>query len=152
MKRLLFCLLLFFPLFSFAETATIVLFDISRSVPPEDFQMSKVLVRGLLEQKKPNDVVEIYAFGNSYRKVEPEDLDALQATESNTLLFDAAYDAAQKLVDVSADRKAIVIISDGKDTKSATILEDTAAFVNNHGIAIHGIGVGDAQRKTLERI
>ncbi|HSP07841.1 MAG TPA: FHA domain-containing protein, partial [Acidobacteriota bacterium] len=135
-----------------STSVTAILFDTSRSVPPEDFHKATGIVQQYLGASGPQDRVILYAFGNDLRKVSPEQMKALEATESYTMLFDAAYEAAQDLNHEKADRKSVVIISDGVDTKSATILEDTAAFVNQRGIAVYGIGVGKAQRKTLERL
>jgi hypothetical protein len=85
-------------------------------------------------------------------KIDPSELDAAQATESYTMIYDAAIDAAKELAAIQADRKAIVIISDGYDTKSATVLEDVVGYVNSHGIAIYGVGVTKVNRKVLERM
>ena len=154
MKRVgVFFLILLFPLVvSAATSATAILIDISRSVPPDDFQRAKVLIRGIVEEAGSDDIIEVYAFGNEVRKISTNELESLQPSESFTMLFDAAYDVAQILDGIEANRKSIIIISDGRDTKSATILEDIAGYVNERGIAVYGIGVGDAQRKTLERI
>ena len=146
-----FALLLSLPLLA-STCATAILVDTSRSVPPEDFRRAQEVIQEYLAASGPEDKVILYAFGNELRRITPEELSGLQATDSYTMLYDAAYDAAQKLDQETADRKSVVIVSDGVDTRSATILEDTAAYVNQRGIAIYGIGVGKVERKTLERI
>lgn len=154
MKRVfLFFLALCFCLPAFASTnAVAILVDTSRSIPPDDFEKARTLIRKILDSAAPEDQITIYAFGNDLRKVSLDELKNLQASESYTMLYDAAYDAARELEKQNAERKSIIIISDGIDTKSATILEDTAAYVNQHGISIYGIGAGKTQRKTLERL
>ena len=154
MKRVFFLWLVFLASIpALASTSvTAILFDTSRSVSPEDFQKALEFVRQFVDESGPGDRVILYSFGNELRRITPEQLKDLQATESYTALFDAAYEAAQQLNQETADRKSVVIISDGKDTRSATILEDTAAYMTQHGMAIHGIGVGQVERKTLERI
>jgi len=153
-RRWFLCLVLFFPLFVFAQgTRTVaVLFDVSKSIPPNQFQQAKEAVRQMIEQGAPGETISIYAFGDALRKVDPVDLSNLQAVESNTMMFDAVYDVARELVEQKVDRKAIWIISDGIDTKSATILEDAVAFANANGISLYAVGVGKANRKALERI
>lgn len=147
------CGVLFLAVAAWATTGvTSILVDTSGSIPVEDFQKARVLIQDLLTSAGPDEKIAIYAFGNDLRKVTPEELSALRATESNTMLFDAAYEAARELEKENAERKSIVIISDGIDTKSATILEDTADYVNQHGITVYGIGVGNTQRKSLERL
>ena len=147
-------LVLLLPLFAFAEGNSIVtvLFDVSRSIPPNQFQQAKEAVSRMIEQAAPGETITLYAFGDTLRKVDPGDLRNLQAVESNTMMFDAVYDVARELADQKADRKAIWIVSDGIDTKSATILEDAVSFANQNGISVYGVGVGKVNRKSLERI
>jgi len=146
------CLLL--PLFVFAEgtRAVAVLFDVSRSIPPKQFQQAKESVRQMMEQAASGETVSIYAFGDTLRKIDPADLAGLEAIESNTMMYDAVFDVARELAEQKADRKAIWIISDGIDTKSATVLEDAVAYANQNGISLYGVGVGKTNRKALERI
>jgi len=146
--------ILLFPVFVFAEgTRTIaILFDVSKSIPPNQFQQAKEAVAQTIQQGAPGETISIYAFGDSLRKVDPADLRNLQAVESNTMMFDALYDVARELAETKADRKAIWIISDGIDTKSVTVLEDAVAFANQNGISVYGVGVGKVNRKSLERI
>lgn len=150
---LILCVVLSLPVLASALTGTTsILVDTSASIRPEDFQKARNFIQELVTSAGPGEKITIYTFGNNLRKVTPAELDTLKASESYTMLFDAAYDAAQELAQENAERKSIVIISDGIDTKSATILEDTAAYVNQHGIAVYGIGVGTAQRKSIERL
>jgi FHA domain/von Willebrand factor type A domain len=145
-------LILAIPLFGESTQSIAILLDVSKSVPPDQFLKAKQVIQTLTSQTPPTDKVSIYAFGNSLRRVDPADLDSLRADESYTELFDAAYDVAQDLEKTEGDHKAILIVSDGKDTKSATILEDTVAYTNSRGIAIYSLGVGQVQQKSFERI
>lgn len=140
------------PVFGEGSQSIAVLLDVSKSVPPEQFLKAKQMIHALIDQAPPTDTISIYAFGDTLRRVDQSDLDSLQATESYTLLYDAAYDVARDLEQRSADQKAILVISDGKDTKSATILEDTVAYANSLGISIYSVGVGHPEQKSLERI
>jgi hypothetical protein len=143
-------LLVSFPLMAAEKQATAILLDNSKSIPPADFQKSKDLMGNLYEQLSGTKL--LYVFGNEMRKIDREELASVQATESYTMIYDAAYDAAQNLSSVDAERKGIIIISDGIDTKSATILEDIVRFANDQNISVYGVGVGKANRKVLERM
>ena len=133
------------------KQATAILLDNSRSISPRDFQKAKALILQM-HQEFPGKTT-VYVFGTDMKKVDAAEIEALNATESYTMIYDAAFDAAQELSSIEADQKAIVIISDGYDTKSATILEDVVRHSNTEGIAIYGIGVGNnANRKALERM
>ena len=153
-KFLLFSMILFLsaPLYAEDTQAIAVLVDVSKSLPRSEFERAKDQIVHLVDRSNPNDSISIYAFGNALRKVNLTGLKDLRPSDTYTVLYDAAYDAAQDLARRSADRKAILIISDGYDTKSVTILEDVVSFANKQNIAIYAVGAGKANRKTLERI
>lgn len=138
--------------FADGNKAIAVLMDISKSVPVEDLQKGKELAKTLIQQAGPGDTVSLYVFGKNFKKITPEELENIGLTESNTSVYDSVYDVARDLQKLRADRKAILIITDGQDTSSATILEDTVQFANENGIAIYSVGAGKVNRKALERI
>ncbi len=138
-----------FSVFAADQQATAILLDVSRSIPSDDFRKAKEAIREISET---SGTTTLYAFGSDMKLLDPDELSGLQATESYTMIYDAAYDAAQDLASRQADRKAVIIISDGYDTRSVTILEDIVSYVNTQGIAIYGIGIGKANRKVLERM
>lgn len=139
---------------AFAEgnRAIAVLLDVSKSVPADDLQNAKEVTQKLLDRAAAGDTISIYVFGNEFRKIAPDELAGLESSASYTLLYDSTFDVARDLRKIEANRKAILIITDGLDTKSATVLEDAVRFANENGIAIYGIGVGKVNRKSLERI
>ena len=147
---LFFLILLPISVFAAEEQATAILLDNSKSIKPQDFQKSKELIQQIQEEFPGQKL--LYVFGNEMRKIDQSELMSLQATESYTMIYDAAYDAAQELSAIDAERKAIIIISDGLDTKSATVLEDIVSFANSNGIAVFGVGVSNPNRKVLERM
>ncbi len=152
-KGIVFCFILLIPLSAFADTQAIsILLDMSRSIPPDQFAKAKKITDQLHDQAKPDDTINIYAFGNSLRKVNRKDLGSLSPSDSYTYLYDALFDAARELDKAPAVRKAIVIITDGVDTKSAATIEDAMQFADTHGIAIHSIGIGKVSDKSLQRM
>jgi hypothetical protein len=153
MKGLFLCLILLTPLACLADTQAVsVLLDMSRSIPPEQFSRAKEITEQMYVQAGPDDTISVYAFGNSLRRVARNDLGSLTPSDSYTYLYDAIIDAARELDKTSASRKAIVIITDGIDTKSATTIEDSMQFAESHGIAIHTIGIGKVSDKSLQRM
>lgn len=153
MKGFLFCLVFLIPLSCIADTQAIsVLIDTSKSIPVPEFAKAKQTVQKLRDQTNPKDTINIYAFGNNLRKLNDQQFSVLQPTDSYTYLYDAIYDTARELDKITADRKAIVLITDGIDTSSATKIEDTMDSANSHGISIHSIGIGKADLKSLQRM
>jgi hypothetical protein len=129
-----------------------VLLDISKSIPAADFQTSKKVIQDLVQETGATDSISVYVFGEGLHMVTPGELDKLKRTASHTLLYDAMYDVGRALADQKAARKAIVVLSDGLDTKSATILEDTAGFAVSHHIPVYAVGIGTTPSRSLERI
>ncbi len=153
MKGFLFCLIFLVPLSCIADTQAIsVLIDTSKSIPFPEFAKAKKSVQELRDKVNSKDTINIYAFGNNLRKLNDQQFSVLQPTDSYTYLYDAIYDTARELDKITADRKAIVLITDGIDTSSATKIEDTMDFANSHGISIHAIGIGKADLKSLQRM
>ena len=149
---LVFSLLLFLsiPAFGVEKQATAILLDNSKSVSASDFQKAKELIAQMRERFEGPTL--LFLFGTDMRKISPEELSSVQATESYTMIYDAAYDAAKELSAIDAERRAIIIVSDGYDTKSATILEDIVQLANRENISVYGVGVANANRKVLERM
>ena len=152
-------LFLFFNIFWIVATChaadirgTAILLDVSRSVSPREFEQIKGIVGQLIDLEHTPNVVQLYVFGNATKKIDRSELQAVQATESFTMFYDAAYDSMQDLKSVNADEKSIIIFSDGKDTKSVTIPEDVVMTAREENIAIHCVGMGRSNKRLLERI
>jgi hypothetical protein len=153
MMRLFFCLVLLAPITCFGDTqAVALLLDTSKSIPPDHFSKGKQIIEQFIQTAGSDDNITAYAFGNSLRKIEPGAVSEVQATDSYTRLYDAAIDVARELDKIPADRKAIVLITDGIDAGSATIIDDPMSFADQHSIAIHSIGIGQVSNKVLARI
>jgi hypothetical protein len=153
MKGFFLCLILLTPLACLADTQAVsILLDMSRSIPPDQFSRAKEITEQMFVQAGTDDTISVYAFGNSLRRIARNDLGSLAPSDSYTYLYDAIIDAARELEKTSASRKAIVIITDGIDTKSATTIEDSMQFAESHGIAIHTIGIGKVSDKSLQRM
>ena len=155
-SMLVFCIALIF-LSTFSDAAEIhatgILLDVSKSVSPEEFERIKGIVQQIADQHQSSSaVLSLYIFGTKLDRIDRSQLASVQATQSYTMFYDALYDVMQDLKQVTADQRAIIILSDGKDTKSVTTPEDIASFAREQNISIHCVGIGDANRKLLERI
>ncbi len=153
MKRLFFFLIFLVPFTCNADTqAVVILLDVTKTIPLDDFAKSKGIAQQLIQQNASGNILTVYAFGSKLREIDPAKLNEIERNDMRTSFYDAIYDVAQTLESIHADRKAIVLITDGLDNSSATILEDTISYTKANGIAVYGIGSGKYDRKSLERI
>lgn len=84
-------------------------------------------------------------------------LGQIEADGVATEFFSNALRAVQMLADVDADRKALVIMSDGKAEDTAFSLNDVTQAANEAGIKIIGLGFAESATETpalqpLERL
>jgi hypothetical protein len=96
MKRwalFLFILLISLTVSAKEEQATAILLDNSRSISPQDFQKAKLLIQQM-QQEFPGKTT-VYVFGTDMKRVDAAEIQNLSATESYTMIYDAAFDAAK---------------------------------------------------------
>jgi hypothetical protein len=79
-------------------------------------------------------------------------IESVQASGRYTALHDALYDASRYLEDAPPGRKAIVLVSDGKDENSALNLDDGLAVAVAGRIPVYVVGVGRIEERVLRRI
>ena len=111
---------------------------------------------GFLETLKPTDYVAVVAydlrpeilsdFSTDKRKAQ-EAMQRLRiAAFSESNLFDALTDTAERMSDIEG-RKAIVVISSGVDTFSKLTFDKTRKIIQNAGVPIYAIGLMQALRE-----
>ncbi len=66
------------------------------------------------------------------------------ATGTDTALYDAIRQALDLLASERTKRQAIVVLSDGRDTKSTRPADEVLAAAKNAGVPIYTFGLGDA--------
>lgn len=149
-----FCTLLFFSIPVDADDghSVAILLDVSKSVSPTEFERIKGKIREIITQQTPSLRIALYIFGNNLQQISFDQLTSLEATQSNTIFYDALYDVMRDLEKEKSGKKSIVIFSDGKDTKSATILNDIVSSAHEQKIVIHCAGIGKANQRLLERL
>ncbi len=144
------------------EPATVALaLDTSGSVGPRDLARARDLALSVLRALPPGSEVAVLAFDDQSRVVvprtsEPDEvrrrLAALEIAGRYTALYDALYDASRYLKDAPGARKAIVLITDGRDENSALNLDDGLKLAQEARIPVYAIGVGKVDARVLRRI
>jgi VWFA-related protein len=75
------------------------------------------------------------------------------ASGTDTALYDAIQTALDLFADVATKRQAILVLSDGKDTKSTRKAEDVLTEATKRGVPVYTLGLGQAiDTVTLSRI
>ncbi len=80
-------------------------------------------------------------------------VNAFSPRGSRTVMYDALNEGLKQVAARGAGRKALVLLTDGKDEGSATTLEDIARLASDLGIPIFSLAYGsDADVPTLQRL
>jgi Ca-activated chloride channel homolog len=137
--------------------------DTSASMAGE-LRMLQAAAAAFLESLREGDEVAIFTFGGMVKQLTPltTDRDLLMETilstftDGGTPLYDALTRAISSLGD-AAGRKAVVLFTDGEDTRSRTSLEGVVRMSGRAAIPIFAIGMGQATArgptgKALERL
>ncbi len=111
---------------------------------------------GFLETLKPEDYVAVVAYDirpeilsdfSTDKRAAYEAMSRLRiAAYSESNLFDAVTDTAQRMSDIEG-RKAIVLISSGIDTFSKITFSKAREILQNAGVPIYAIGLMQALRE-----
>jgi Ca-activated chloride channel family protein len=108
-----------------------------------------------VELMRPGDFTGVIAFDTEVTIVQPltDDQETLVAAiesieiGSDTALYDALHTAADMLKEVSG-RKAIIAVTDGMNTAGAHTLDETLTMVDEEGVSVYTIGLGDPELGT----
>jgi len=135
--------------------------DTSGSLRPADLARAGELASGILTNLPPETESVLFTFDDQARVVVPrtsnpeavrEALVGLRRQGRTTAMNDALYDATRHLRDSDASRRALVLITDGRDEGSAVDLADGLAVAQQAGIPIFTVGVGRVEERGLRRI
>lgn len=141
----------------------IFLVDVSKSLRQNQFQEMRAEIDRWVSSLQPNDRVALISFGTSSQvEVDWTDrfteirtkLNELGPTDDLTLLNQALSDAlelGQRKDTTLPGRRAIVVLSDGRDEGSGLALEDVLARVRSEPSPIYTIGFVPAGRANRER-
>ena len=135
--------------------------DTSGSVGEADLARTRELALGILASLPQGSEVAVLTFDDQSRVVQPRTshpeevkaaLGQARIAGRYTALYDALYDASRYLHDVRAPRKAIVLVTDGKDENSSLNLDDGLRVAVDNGIPVYAVGVGRVEERILRRI
>jgi VWFA-related protein len=114
---------------------------------------------GFLQSLKPEDYIAIIAYDMKpeilcdFTQDRREAMEAMQRLQipgfSEANLYDALADTAQRMSSIEG-RKAIVTITSGIDTFSKLTLDKTRKILQNAGVPIYALGIGQAIRIYME--
>ena len=138
-----------------------LVFDTSGSLRQADLDKARELTLGVLAALPAGSEAAVFSFDDQSRVVLPRTsdpeavrsaVDNLQSAGRYTALYDALYDASRYLRDAPGRRRAILLVTDGRDERSAVVLEDGLAIARQDGIPVFCLGVGRVEERVLRRI
>lgn len=135
--------------------------DTSGSIRPELIEQTRALVVSVLSALPPGSEVALFVFDDSSRLILPRTSDpeavrqalaGVKRAGRFTALYDALYDASRYLEAAPRSRKAIVLVTDGKDENSALQQEDGLKVATTNRIPVFAVGIGRIEEAVLSRI
>lgn len=132
--------------------AYILLVDVSKSMRPEQFEDLRKAMQKFASGVSAQDRMAIVAFGNDVQvlqdftadgKVLSDKLGELKPTGDQTKLYLAlsrALELGQRMDAALPQRRAIVVLSDGKDEGSGLSVEDLLNTIRSARIPIYSLG------------
>jgi hypothetical protein len=144
-----------------SPTTVALVLDTSGSLTRADLAEARDLAAGVLKALPRGSEVVVFSFDDASRIVQPRTsdpdavrraIDGLRAAGKYTALHDALFDASRYLRDASGARRAILLVTDGKDENSALNLEDGLKIAQETLIPVFCVGVGRVEERVLRRI
>ena len=139
----------------------VVALDTSKSIGKPGLDRAAEMALGILPELGPGAEAAVFTFDDQSRLVQArtsqvEDLrHALAGVSMSgryTALYDALYDASRYLRDAPGKRKAIVLLTDGRDENSALKIEDGLRVAEDSHIPVYAVGVGQVDERVMRRI
>jgi VWFA-related protein len=127
--------------------------DLSRSMDDKIRQVEEAL-RHFIDLLEPADEICVLTFSDRVRVLQDftadralleRTLDELD-TSGGTALYDAAFQAIQRVAAGPAESKAVVLVTDGVDTASAISFKDLRETARRAEVPVFSIGL-DAERR-----
>jgi hypothetical protein len=135
--------------------------DRSGSLSAQDLLRTRKLARSVFESLPTGSEGAVFVFDDQSRLVRAltpnadeveAALEEVKTSGRFTALHDALYDASRYLRDSGRGRRAILLVTDGKDENSALVLEDGLRVAQDTGIPVFAVGVGRVEERVLRRI
>jgi len=138
-----------------------ILIDVSKSVAGKDIENAKIAALGLVENMREKDKAMIILFGDWIEVLVPfsnnkhflkNKINSIQAKANNTKLFkgiETAFKQNNTLDKKIPKRKAIIVISDGKDEGSGITLDDLKEQIT---FPVYSIGFREGKKEFIESL
>jgi FHA domain-containing protein/von Willebrand factor type A domain-containing protein len=148
-------------LFAEEPPVVVIALDTSKSIGKPGLDRAAEMALAILPELGPGAEAAVFTFDDQSRLVQartsrPEDLSrALSGVSMSgryTALYDALYDASRYLRDAPGTRKAIVLLTDGRDENSALKIEDGLKVAEDSHIPVYAVGVGQVDERVMRRI
>lgn len=139
---------------AFADSARLgIVFVVDRSGSVEKAALRKVrkTLQYFANTFAPYDQVGLITFGDNARIEVPlrapltefkSEVRMIQQS-GNTALRDAVHQGSKMLASIDADRRALVVFSDGKDTRSERSTQDVLQALQSAQWPVYALGIGD---------
>jgi len=132
------------------KIAAILILDHSGSMRGAPLVAAKNAAIDFTQHLSLNDKLAVIAFGNkvdvatelSTKSVSVENTIRSIQPSGETALYDAIHKAVMTIAGCTADRKAIIVLTDGQDTASTATAAQCATAANKHNVNIFGVGLG----------
>src|SRR3972149_5713552 len=129
--------------------AVVLVLDVSGSMKGKPLEDAKSAARTFVELMKPQDQIAVVAFGSGSQIVsglsndESSLLAAIDKLEAQgeTALYDAIISGLDTVSGAPTAHKSLVVLSDGRDSKSVTPLEAVLKRAKETKIPIFGVGL-----------
>jgi hypothetical protein len=141
------------------ETALLILVDTSlgSSRQPRTAMMTTSIraITEIVNQTQPRTKIGLYTFANDLKELAPvgstsdrikEKLMTIKADGLGTRLYRRAIDAIELLSSVDAQRKAILIFSDGKDEDTGYSRENLLEAAEKAGVIVMALGCPETEQ------
>lgn len=140
--------------------AVVLAVDTSGSMRGQPLVDAQNAARALVTKMADNDRVAILAFDQRVRLVQEftGDRGALNAAidrldvGADTRLYDAIGEASRSIANQPLGRRAMIVISDGEDTKSNASLDDAVSRAKEARVPVFIIGFGEVMADPMRRI
>ncbi|MBI3952071.1 MAG: VWA domain-containing protein, partial [Acidobacteria bacterium] len=129
--------------------AAAILLDVSGSME-RMVKIACAAARNFAEKMRGEDVFALYAFADQVAQVQPfgssPDVDEIVWSirpEGNTALYDCVYQAMKDLSQRPERRRAILVLSDGADTRSRQSLDTCLRAASDASVTIYTVNLMD---------
>ena len=127
-----------------------ILVDTSGSMEPKIMQ-ARAAIAEFIRDLNPKDDVFLFAFSDKPFLLQPFTTNhnalmsrlALLHAYGRTALYDVILDGLIMVSRGRYDKKALLVVTDGMDTASASSLEQDVAQARRQGVLVYSIGIGD---------